>query len=77
MNHNNEFLLLPDEMCLVEDENSIFHVHCERAGFRLFGWKDVDFHRVEAKIYLTNYRVTFPLMVRTNNIVTFCTASIL
>ena len=74
-NHNNEFLLLPEESCLAEDEKSIFHVHCERAGFRLFGRRNVDFHRVEAKIYLTNYRVIFPPMARTYNIVDFCTAS--
>ena len=58
MIHNNEFLLLPDEYCLAEDENCVFHVHCERNGFRLFGWGDFNFGNVNAKIYLTNYRVT-------------------
>ena len=60
MNHNNEFLLLPEESCLAEDENSIFNVHCERPGFRLFGRRDVSFNSIKAKIYLTNYRVMFP-----------------
>src|SRR5204862_6436874 len=75
MNHNNEFLLLPEESCLAEDEKSIFHVHCERAGFRLFGWGDVNFNCLEAKIYLTNYRVPFPPTFLSNDIVNFYTAS--
>ena len=75
MNHNNEFLLLPEESCLAEDESSIFYLYCERAGFHLFGRGDVSFNGVKAKIYLTNYRVTFPSMICINNIVDFCTAS--
>jgi hypothetical protein len=57
----NEFLLLPEESCLAEDEKSILHVHCEREGFHLFGWGDVNFNHIQTKIYLTNYRVIFPL----------------
>ena len=52
-------LLLPDESCLAEDESAVFHVHCEREGFHLFGWGDVDFNNIPAKIYLTTYRVCF------------------
>src|SRR5271154_5840939 len=51
-------LLLPEESCLAEDENAVFHVHCERGGFHLFGWGDVDFNNIPAKIYLTTYRVS-------------------
>ena len=51
-------LLLPEESCLAEDENAVFHVHCEREGFHLFGWGDVDFNNIPAKIYLTTYRVS-------------------
>jgi hypothetical protein len=75
MNHNNEFLLLPEESCLVEDEKSIFHVHYERAGRHLFGRRNVDFNSIEAKIYLTNYRVICPPIIRTKNIVNFCPVS--
>jgi len=52
-------LLLPEESCLAEDENAVFHVHCEREGFHLFGWGDVDFNNIPAKIYLTTYRLIF------------------
>ena len=54
-------LLLPEESCLAEDENAVFHVHCEREGFHLFGWGDVDFNNIAAKIYLTTYRVSWVL----------------
>lgn len=52
-----EPLLLPDESCLAEEESGAFHVHCEREGFHLFGWGDIDFGFIEGKIYLTTYRV--------------------
>jgi hypothetical protein len=52
-----EPLLLPDESCLAEDEKAAFHVHCEREGFHLFGWGDIDFGYIDGKIYLTTYRV--------------------
>ena len=50
-------LLLPEESCLAEDDNVTFHVYCERKGFNLFGWGDVSFTNIRAKVYLTNYRV--------------------
>jgi hypothetical protein len=50
-------LLLPDESCLAEDERGVFKLQCEREGFHLFKWGDVNLFNVPAKIYLTNYRV--------------------
>jgi hypothetical protein len=52
-----EPLLLPDESCLAEDEKGIFQMHCEREGFHLFGWGDIDSGYIQGKIYLTTYRV--------------------
>jgi hypothetical protein len=69
-NHT-DFLLLPEESCLAEDEKAIFHVHCEREGFRLFGRGDVHITNIPAKIYLTNYRVGFPFNSITDLIVNF------
>ena len=54
-------LLLPDESCLAEDLKAEFSFHCEREGFHLFNWGDVNFYNVRAKIYLTTYRVLFRL----------------
>jgi len=54
-------LLLPDESCLAEDLKAEFSFHCEREGFHLFNWGDVNFYNVKAKIYLTTYRVLFRL----------------
>jgi hypothetical protein len=51
-------LLLPDESCLAEDVSCIFSIHCEREGFHLFGWRDVNFTDIHAKVYLTTYRVS-------------------
>lgn len=51
-------LLLPDESCLAEDVNCFFNIHCEREGFHLFGWRDVNFTNIHAKVYLTTYRVS-------------------
>jgi hypothetical protein len=61
---NKQLLLLPEESCLAEDENCVFHVHCEREGFHLFGWGDVNFNHIQAKVYLTNHRVHFQLGLR-------------
>jgi hypothetical protein len=52
-------LLLPEESCLAEDETAMFDFHCPREGFHLFGWGDVNFYNVKAKVYLTTYRVNF------------------
>jgi len=57
---HNDFLLLPDEYCLAEDEKNVFHVHSEREGFHLFGWGNIHFTNIHGKIYLTNYRVYTP-----------------
>lgn len=58
--NQNDFHLLPEESCLAEDEKSIFGVHCEREGFHLFGWGNINFTNIHAKVYLTNYRVNVP-----------------
>jgi hypothetical protein len=52
-------LLLPDESCIAEDEHALFRFRCARGGFHLFGWGDVELCDITAKIYLTNYRVSF------------------
>lgn len=49
-------LLLPDEMCFVEDYKGFFEIHCERAGFDPFGWGDVHIG-IRCQIYCTNSRV--------------------
>jgi len=54
---NTQLLLLPDESCLAEDENTVFNVHCQREGFHLFGWGDINVNHIRTKVYLTNYRV--------------------
>ena len=50
-------LLLPNETCIAEDEHALFRFRSEREGFHLFGWGDVILYNVNAKVYLTNYRV--------------------
>ena len=57
-------LLLPEESCLAEDETAAFDLHCPREGFHLFGWGDVNFYSIKAKIYLTTYRVLSPCSLR-------------
>jgi len=52
-------LLLPDESCIAEDEHVLFRFRCAREGFHLFGWGDVILYNVQAKVYLTNYRLIF------------------
>lgn len=54
-------LLLPNEFCIAEDEHALFRFRSEREGFHLFGWGDVILYNVNAKVYLTNYRVFRPL----------------
>lgn len=72
---HNDFLLLPEEYCLAEDEKSYFHIHCEREGFRLFGHGNIKVTNIYAKIYLTNYRVQFSSECSiTDDVVNFCTA---
>jgi hypothetical protein len=50
-------LLLPDESCLAEDKRGRFDLTCERDGFHLFGFGDLNMWDIHAKFYLTNYRV--------------------
>src|SRR5579859_4934829 len=54
---NGQPLLLPDEQCLIEDEHAVFNFHCERLGFQIWGWGDVNRYDIHAKVYVTNYRV--------------------
>jgi hypothetical protein len=52
-----EPLLLPDEMCLAEDNNILFELYSQQEGFSIFnGRKDITI-RLRVNIYLTNYRV--------------------
>jgi len=50
-------LLIPDEECLAEAEGASFDIVGSREGFHLFGG-DIYIIGVQAKIYLTNYRVS-------------------
>src|SRR5436190_8805023 len=54
-------LLIPDEECLAEAERASFDIVGSREGFHLFG-RDIYITGVQAKIYITNYRVS-PLNV--------------
>jgi hypothetical protein len=57
LNATAELLLLPDEYCVAEDRDTVLvELFCEREGFTIFGQGDVSRY-IEAKAYLTNYRV--------------------
>jgi hypothetical protein len=60
-------LLLPDESCIAEDEHVLFRFRCAREGFHLFGWGDVILYNVQAKVYLTNYRVSLLFLESLNS----------
>ena len=62
-----EPLLLPDEFCLAEDENGLYTLHCEKIGFHLFHWGDVNSGNISVKIYLTDYRVFFCFMIEVDS----------
>jgi hypothetical protein len=51
-----EPLLLPDEVCLAEDNNILFELSSQQERSSIFGRKDVNI-LIRVKIYLTNYRV--------------------
>lgn len=52
-------LLLPDEICLVDDDDVYFELHCEPTGFNFLGCRDVDVE-FRCQAYLTNNRVEHP-----------------
>jgi hypothetical protein len=49
--------LLPDEICLAEDNNILFELYSQQEGFCIFNTRKEIKIRLCVKTYLTNYRV--------------------
>jgi hypothetical protein len=53
---NFPLLLLPDEICLLDDYDVFFELYCEPTGFNFLGYRDVDVE-LRCQSYLTSNRV--------------------